>query len=619
MSRKLRTLLKQNRRLEEKIFYEPRKNDWRKDLITHKELSGALTRLANKIIGSKESELSVLKMLNEVDAITDRPLAAFEKNALQVVEILFNYLRIHTEFDKRFFHILNSLQLSFTRLALDDLSFLDNAKHPAVTFLEKLLKIGYHFDENAGKLTNYFIHAIELLVDRLASKSEVNSQLFLQAHKRLAEYTQGFEEKSGFSKNKLISEIQKKSRQIEADYYTSHLIKSKTEGDEIPIFLLDFFENQLSGILHQIILKHGTQSKQCQQLLTDMDTIAWSISCPFEDPDYQTRFDADVNPTMKRLYGYFMEADSLNDYVQSFFLELEELHRNKLAGKRVHLDVMISADIFADDIYKDEELDVWGQRPQEKIELKTLTEGGWYYLEIDGKKVRSHLLMINELTEELYFVNSSGELLTTISFDEQEFLARNLEVFTLKEDIHFDSAIEYLEQDLTGKLSVLQIEYDRFLQQAKIDEKQKEQLEERARLAVLRKLEMEKIQAENERQEKLAQKKKEQDAIIAQEKIDAEKRFKAKGVLRKLGPGSKVALLLDSERWTEASLMLISRTTQRYIFADANGKKVSEPTKSELIDMIDQQTIKIIEVSSKTSDPLQSLVKQRRQTLNQRY
>ncbi|MEP1741598.1 MAG: DUF1631 family protein [Kangiellaceae bacterium] len=619
MSRKLRTLLKQNRRLEEKIFYEPRKYDWRKDLITHKELSGALTRLANKIIGSKESELSVLKMLNEVDAITGRPLAAFEKNALQVVEILFNYLRIHTEFDTRFFHILNSLQLSFTRLALDDLSFLDNAKHPAVTFLEKLLKIGYHFDENAGKLTNYFIHAIELLVDRLASKSEVNSQLFLQAHKRLAEYTQGFEEKSGLSKNKLISEIQKKSRQIEADYYTSHLIKSKTDGDEIPIFLLDFFENQLSSILHQIILNHGTQSKQCQQLLTDMDTIAWSISCPFEDPDYQTRFDADVNPTMKRLYGYFMEADSLNDYVQSFFLELEELHRNKLAGKRVHLDVMISADIFSDDIYNDEELDVWGQRPQEKIELKTLTEGGWYYLEIDGTKVRSHLLMINELTEELYFVNSSGELLTTISFDEQEFLTRNLEVFTLKEDIHFDSAIEYLEQDLTGKLSVLQIEYDRFLQQAKIDEKQKEQLEERARLAVLRRLEMEKIQAENERQEKLAQKKKEQDAIIAQEKIDAEKRFKAKGVLRKLGPGSKVALLLDSERWTEASLMLISRTTQRYIFADANGKKVSEPTKNELIDMIDQQTIKIIEVNSKTSDPLQSLVKQRRQTLNQRY
>jgi len=617
MSRKLRTLLKQNRRLEEKIFYQPRRNDWRKDLITHKELSDALSRLANTIISSKESELSVLKLLNEVDYITGRPLAAFEKNALQVVEILFNYLRIHTEFDKRFYHILNSLQLSFTRLALDDFSFLDNPKHPAVTFLEKLINIGYHFDANAGKLTNYFVHAIELLVDRLASKSDVSSQLFLQAHRRLDEYSQGFEEKSNFSKSKILAEIAKKSRRLEADYYTSHLIKSKTEGDEIPIFLLDFFENQLSQILHNIILNHGTQSKQCQQLLTDMDTLSWSISCPFEDPGYQTRFDADVNQTMKRLYAHFKEADLFNDYVQSFFLEMEELHRNKLAGKRVQLDVMISADIFSDDIYADEEYNSWSQPTNDSIKLDSLNEGGWYYLEIDGKKVRSNLLMINELTEELYFVNSSGELLKTIGFEEQSFLTQNLEVFTLNEEIHFDSALQFLEDDLTSKLSVLQMEYDRFQQQALIDEKQKEQLEERARLAVLRRLEIDRQKTEQKRIQQFEIKKKEQDAIIAKEKIDAEKRFKAKGILRKLGPGSKVALRVNSERWTEASLMLISRTTQRYIFADTSGKKILEPTKSELIDMINQQSIKIIQVSTANHDPLQSLVKQRRQKLSQ--
>lgn len=618
MSRKLRTLLKQNRRLEEKIFYEPRRNDWRQELISHKELSSALTRLANQIIGSKESELSVLRMLNEVESVSGRPLAAYEKNALQVVEILFNYLRIHTEFDQRFFHILNSLQLSFTRLALDDLSFLDNPKHPAVTFLEKLLDIGYHFDDNAGKLTDFFVHAIKLLVDRLASKADVSSQLYQQAHKHLAEYASGFEEKSNLNKSKIIAEIEKQSRQIEADHYTSHLIKSKTEGDEIPIFLLDFFENQLSQILHQVILNHGTQSKQCQQLLTDMDTVAWSISCPFEDPDYRTRFEADVTPTMKRLFNIFNEQDLLNDYVQSFFLEIEELHRNKLDGKRVHLDVMISADIFGDDIYGDEEYNHWGESPKEKIELASLIQGGWYYLVIDGNKVRSNLLMINELTEQLYFVNSSGELLKTIGFDEQDFLTKNLEVFTLKEDIHFDSAVQYLEDELSSKLTVLQVEYDRFQQQTRIDEKQKEQLEERARLAVMRRLEKEKQDSEQQRLEIKQQKKKEQDTIIAQETIDAEKRFKAKGMLRKLTPGSKVALMLQPDRWSEASLMLVSRTTQRYIFADGGGKKVLEPTKSELVTMIDKQTIKLIESSSNSADPLQSLVKDRRQKLSQR-
>ena len=622
MSRKLRSLLKQNRRLEEKIFYEPRRTDWRNDLITHKELSDALTRLANEIISSKDCELSVLKMLNNIDYLVGRPLAAFEKNALQVVEILFNYLRTQTEFDKRFYHILNSLQLSFTRLALDDLSFLDNPKHPAVIFLEKLIDIGYHFDSSAGKLANYFVHAIELLVDRLASKADVSSQLFLQAQRRLNEYSLGFEEKSNLSKSKIAAEIESASRRIQADYYTSHLIKSKTDGDEIPIFLLDFFENQLSQVLHQIILKHGVQSKQCQQLLTDMDTISWSVSCPFEDPDYKTRFDADVNQAMKRIFNLFNELELFNDYVQSFFLEIEELHRNKLDGKRISLDVMISADIFSDDIYDDEAFNSWdqsGQKPQETIKVETLNENGWYYLEIEGKKVRSNLMIINELTEELYFVNLSGELLKTIGFDEQDFLTQNLEVFTLNEDIHFDSAIEYLEQELSSKLSVLQIEFDRFKQQTLIDEKQKEQLEERARLAVLRKLEKEKQQAEKLRLEQLAIKKKEQDSIIAQEKLDAEKRFKTKGLLRQLTPGSKVAFKAESGRWTEASLMLISRTTQRYIFADAAGKKLLEPNKSELIEMIDQQTIKFIQATAVSKDPLQSLVKKRRQTLSERF
>ncbi|MBV1907887.1 MAG: DUF1631 family protein [Kangiellaceae bacterium] len=619
MSRKLRALLKQNRRLEEKIFYEPRSSDWRKELITHKELSDTLTCLANKIISSENCELSVLKMLNNVESVSGRPLAAFEKNALQVVEILFNYLRTQTEFDKRYYHILNSLQLSFTRLALDDLSFLDNPKHSAVTFLEKLLSIGYHFDANAGKLTQFFVHAIELLVDRMASKPVVTGQLFAQAHRRLDEYTQGYESKNTLATNKIISEVEKESRRLQADYYTSHLIKSKMEGDEIPIFLLDFFENQLSHVLHQIILSYGTQSKQCQQLLTDMDTISWSVSCPFEDPDYKTRFDADVNQTMKRVFEQFKSADLFNEYVQSFFLEIEELHRNKLDGKRVHLDVMISADIFSDDTYSDEDYDSWSPKQVETFKLDSLTEGSWYYLEIDGDKVRSKLLMINELTEELYFVNASSELLKTIGFDEQNYLTKNLEVFTLKEDVRFDSALEFLEDELAAKVNLLEAEFERFQQQALIDEKQEEQLKERARLAILRRLEIEKQQAEKERVLLLARKKQEQDSILAQEKIDAEKRFKAKGLLRKLGAGSKVAIMIEGERWTEASLMLISRTTQRYIFADAGGKKVLEPTKTELIEMLLKQTIKILQANNSKDDPLQSLVKQRRHKLSQKF
>lgn len=618
MSRKLRTLLKHNRRLEEKIFYEPRRTDWRKDVISPKELSNALALLTAKITENQSKELSVLKMINDVDSVRGRPLAAHEKNALQVVEIIFNFLRAHTEFDQRFYQILNRLQLAFIRLALDDLSFLDNSKHPAVTFLEKITAIGPHFDQHAGKLTRYFIHAIELLVDRLASKANVSTKTFMQAHRRLDEYIDSFEEKTAITQNKILLDVDKKSRQIQADYYTHHLIKSKTDGDEIPIFLLDFFENHLSHILHRVILKHGTQSKQCQQLLTDMDTVSWSVSCPSEDPDYRTRFDADVSQTMKRLYECFTKENKFDEYVKNFFMEIEELHRNKLDGKRIDLDVMISADIFETEELDDNSFMSWDREPRQMFAIEKLKEERWYYLEIEGKKIRSKLLMINELTEKLYFVNLSGELIRTVKFNEQAYLAQNLDVFILDENIRYEQAINSLERQLTAKLEILSMEYKTFKQQAIIDEKQRQQLEKRARQAVLERLEKEKQQIAQRRIELQQQKKQELHDIISQEKIEAEERFKAKSVLRKLGPGSQVAIMLKPNKWTEASLMIISKTTQRYIFADSSGQKIIEPTKDELIGLINNQHIKILKANTSKLDPLQSLVMQRRQILSQR-
>jgi len=619
MHRNIRSLLKRNRRLERKIFYDPRPNDWREKLITRSELLKALAQIANRVVNSESAELSVLKLVNQVSFIKGRPMGDYEKNALQVVDIIFNYLRINTEFDQRFYRILNSLQMAFVRVSLDDLSLLNNPKHSAVTFLERLLNVGYHFDEKAGRLTQYFVQAIELLVDKLARKEQISTKTFSIAHARLDQYFVTFEKNIKLTKRKLLIEIEKKSRQIQADYHTSQLINEKTEGDEIPIFLLDFFENQLSHVIHRIILKFGLESIQCKRLLKDMDIIYWSITSTIHKLDYSKKYEKEVVSAMKRLYKWFKDENLFNQYVESFFVEIEELHRKKLDGQRVQLDMMISANIFDDEKSTPEPSRVWGRMPQDIIDIKSLKQGNWYNLSIDGQKVRSELLMINELTEELYFVNLSGEHLQTISFEDQSYLAQHLEIFKLDETIHYKHAIKAIENELASNLQVLEVEYDTFKQQAIIDEKQRKQLEERARKAVLQGIEREKRITEEKRLAAQQQKRKELDEIIRQEKIEAENRLKAKGVLRKMGPGSLVTIEQESGKLIEASLMLISRTTGRYIFADYSGNKIMDPTKNQLIDMINQQLIKIIKIKSDETDRMQSLVAQRRQQLSQRY
>ncbi|MFT6734552.1 MAG: hypothetical protein ACJAS9_002754 [Polaribacter sp.] len=636
MPRKLRNILKQNRRLEEKIFYESRSSDWRENLISPKELNMALSCLANRIIENRTAELSVLTMLNEIPEITKRPIAAYEKNALQVVEMLFNYLRISTQFDPRFYHILNSLQLAFTRLALDDLSFLDNHKHHAVLFLEKLVNIGYHFDQGAGKLANYFVHAIEFLTDRLASKELVNIKVFASANRKLDDYITGFEEKASINTNKVLAKIDKSSRQIEADQFTSQLIKSKIEGDEIPIFLLDFFEKQLSIALHKIILESGNQSKQCQLLLTDMDTILWSLTCPYGDSNYNKRFEADVPDTMRRIYNLFTDNGDANEYVNSFFLEAEELHRKKLDGKRVRLDVIISADIFSDEEYEKDNFLTWQQTDDKELscfDIENLEENGWYFLNIDGNKSRSKLFMINRLTEKLYFSNLSGELVTTIEFADKTKLLNTLTPTLLNVEIRYSHAIRSVTRELTTKLKTLELEYTQFKQQEIINKKQQQQAEERARFAVMRRMakhrqddqdkEDKKRQVEElaiatqraEHQKLIDAKQIESNKIVELEQVEAKRCFKLKGDIKSLGTGTSVAVLKTPDRWVEASLMLISRTTQRYIFTDSSGNKVVEPTKKELVELLKGEKIRILKTNSPKADPMQKLVIERRKKL----
>ncbi|WP_196140603.1 DUF1631 family protein [Aliikangiella sp. G2MR2-5] len=618
MSRQLRSLLKKNRALEEKMFYEPRGDGWRDQLITTKELSEALSALSSKIIENRDNELCVLRMLNDVDSIKGRPLPSYEKNALQSVEILFNYIREYSNFDQSYYHILNSLQLAFTRLSLNDLSFLDNPKHIAVKFLEQLMTLGHHFNQNAGKLTQFFIHAIELLIDRLANRETVTSQTFMMASKKLDEYFDGFDEKVNTNVAKILSDVEARSREAQADRFTDELIKSKTQGEEMPIFLLDFFENQLTGVLHQIISQHGVRSKQTQQLLTDMDTITWSITCPFGDPDYNGRYQADVGQAMKRVFQEFQSRNAVDQYVNDFFMELEKIHEKKLQGQRVDYDVMISADIFSDEEYENDELDPWLEpQSRSKFDLSRLEEDNWYHLEIDEQQVRSKLLLVSQLTKELLFINMSGELVLKASFDDVEFLSNSVKPTPIDEDIKYKHATKSLIRELTSRLEILKSEYQTFNEKQAEDRKAREKAEEASRIAVQKRFEEERalqLKQEQERHRKQAERQAEERLL---EELDAKQRFFIKSVLRKLKPGATVAYQDDSGKWRELKLNLVSQTTQRHIFCDAKGAKQLESTRDEVEELIVGKRLKIVKEADNTLDPLASLVIDRRKKLSQ--
>jgi len=621
MAAKLRKLLKRNRALEQELFYDTRDDDWRELLITPQELHQALLQLSNRIHENRNDELSVLRMLNDIEHTATRPLAAFEKNALQVVELLFNYLRAQSKFDPHFIRLLNSLQLAFTKLALNDLSFLDNLKHPAVQFLDSVIKLGHHFDGGSGQVADYFVKAIDLLVNRLADKANIKADYFQIALNRLNEYFDDFNKRVETNEGKILAQIELESRTAQADFYTQHLIKQKTEGDEIPVLLLEFFQDHLFKVLYQTILKHGVKSKACQQVLTDMDTLSWSITASHTDATYTERFEADVPPMMKRLFDAFEQYQLMDDYIKDFFIQIEAIHRQKLDGMRVDLDVMIAADIFSDESYDSNELQSWALNETSKdFPLDELQVGQWYQLkELDHSGSRLlKLLANNELLRRVYFVNLSGELSLSLDYAELAQYKDKLKLYAMHEQIQFTHALAALERELEGKAKqLLRLKNERIRAAELEAQRQREEKEARKREL------QQQIEREKRKQEalRLAEQRKKEQALAAQkakEEEEARRRFAAKGTIRKMKPGALVAYQDDTGHWHELSLMLISKTTSRYIFVNARGEKIIEPNKTELAYLITDERLKLVDQDGKDNDPLSSLVAARRSKLSNR-
>jgi hypothetical protein len=608
--KQIRKSLKQARDLEDKIYHNARGNSWQDNAISTQELSSSITYLANQIIDNPSANFSILNMLNTLDSIKDRPLASYDKNALQIVQIVFNHLREHSSYQQEHYPILNSLQIAFIRLSLNDLSFLDSPKHPAIIFLNKVINISNYFQTDVGELVTFFTGVVKLLIDRLANNELVTSQLFSVTNTEFDKYFEALGEKISQNNRLVFHDLEKQSRVIQAKENTASLIESKTTDEELPVFLLDFIQNQVSKILKVTIETHGLQSKSCQQLLTDLDTLIWSITYPSLDDDYEYRFNADVPDAMKRIYLLFEQNDFFNLDVKNFFFEVEELHSKKLQGKRIEYDSMISANIFADESYDNHELSSWESAESDtEVEPPNLDEGQWYYLLQNDKPQRCQLLVIDKTTQQLAFVNLSGELVLKVNFEESESIMASLSPIYTEAEYNYDNALVDLENSVKAKVKRLESEYDEFMtKQRNTEEKQKQ-------AKAIQEAERQEAREKFEREQRLKQIKQEQISRLKKERkeeeerlkgLNSEQRFGIKRIYDNLIPGVQIAHKKDNGKWQSLTLSIVSEITQRYIFVDGSGNRVFEPNKKELSELIDTLRIKIIKTAGKTTNSFQS-------------
>lgn len=609
MQQIIKNLLEENRILEEKIFSNPKQVGLEKALITQQELLEALERVSGKVIQNKHKAFSISALLNDCDEIKGRPFSTLHRNSLQLVEILFNYLRENSSFEAKYFHIINNLQLAFIHLSLNDLGFIESSQHEAIIFLEKLISLEHHFSNKPDPLSQSFINAVQHLVEVLAKTNNISKQTFIKAERKLREYCIGFDNKVNTNINNVLIEIKKESKKSKAEFDSKELMKRQTQGDEMPIFLLDFYESHVSKLLYLLVLKYGHESDECQQLLSDIDIITWSVTCPPSDEKYKSTFDTDISQAMKRIYILFDSNQLINEYVNDFFMEVEELHSKKLQGQAVKYDVVISAGIFMED---DEDLTTsWQDGSSTSSVEDFLEEGQWYNLTKNDEIIYSQLLMKNPYTKQLIFVNISGEVSQQVNSSDTDYLKNNVSVPTPNEYIKFEHTLKVIEQELSSRLNILKTEYDSVKVKQAIDAEQKTLLEAESRKKIKQRLEEDKKQQLFNRELEI---KKDIEAQAEKRHIELLK-SKQEETFKNLVPDAVIAHKKEDGRWYEATLTLISKSTQKFIFSDNKGNNVLEIKKDDVFRMVADQQLKLIKQVDLSFDPLQALVQQRRQVL----
>ena len=601
-------LLEKNRNLEEKIFSSPDTANQTAETISEELLIKTLSSQTNEILSNQSNDLSIMKMLLNHSDCADKKLSDQHRSALQLVEIMFNYLRTHSSFQSITYSILNGTELAFAHLAIRDISFFSDKEHPALKFLDKIIAIEHHFDNSAGKLAKAFANAILHLATQLASTQSITTQVFAKAHQKLDEFCAGLDKKVLQNTNNLKSQIEQSSKKIKAEADSKTLIHERTHADGMPLFLVDFYENHMTKVLLRILLSHGVESQQSKSFLSDLDLLTWSITSGLSGEDYKERFENDVTPMMKRIYTLLQDSNLINDYVNDFFIETESIQTKRLQGQRVTYETVSAGALLID-----EDFDFsWDE--EDNFQLDSLKVGKWYNVQVNESTIYCQLLIKDDFIEKLVFVNVSGEEVVTVSTKDTQFLSHNISLPLPHQYIEYDHIFNAMQQELNSKATVLETEYEVVKLKEAQNEEERRVMEELSRQAIAKKMAEEKEQQTIKQQEAIKLQF-EQEAEEQRTRVIEEKQNK---IYESLIPDTIIGYKNDSDKWQEATVTMYSKSKQKTIFVNNRNSDTLELSKEEIYDLIAQQKFRLLRASKGSShDPLSSLVMQRRQKLSQ--
>lgn len=484
---------------------------------------------------------------------------------LQLIDDFFDYLFEKANLHSSVAEHIYPVKIIFMRLFIKNKHFFKKPYSLALQMLEMFLLIANYIDNKSGTRGRMLLTSMRDISSKLAVKDVLELIDLDKGMIAYNDFLMKFREESATIEETARQKALQETREAGVKETVEHEIAKYTDGEEIPSFVLEFLQNIWSKYLGITFLQKGEESKEWIQGIDDIKTLIWSVTGPF-DKAFKESFLEVVPPTMKRIFNCLESTHYQSDDVNTFFFQIEEVHRDILDGKRIVADTVIVASIF------DEGQSLDSGVLEENVEQDLYKAGEWVKLKIDDNRVICKILCKYQRPDKTLFVNVSGEVVAELKTTEFAELNSD-QIIHFKQINVIADALEYAQKSFEEKINHAREAY-------------KEIVAEKSRENLLQKIKDLKSKQEQERKE-----------LETRVKEEAKRRWEAEKA--RLEEEEKVRLLAIQEKQSAEEKKRLAVEEQRKQEAEALAQK------------LEQETSRLLEEKANMESQLQQLLREK--------
>jgi hypothetical protein len=598
-----------------------------------------LERLAGLQLANSVSPEPLEEWVQEAGAIT---LSARNANILYFTDRLCEQCELQSDLEPELLLYFQRLRPFIAAFFVTHEEAVHSLQHPFLELIDQLWQAARYWSPDLGKQGEKYRTRIDDVLVQLQQADPVAAPFDSWQESFFSQWQKDIQRAALLSSR--ICETERSSLAGKnAEQVVRRQIHALLLRAEMPAIVASLIKEPFRHSLKLIFSAHGADSQQWHAAMSAIHDLQDSMRTPqtAEEKQHSYQLIPQVPDALRACLVSIADPAEMDVWIE----QVEALHMRILIGSAVELHVAELPSSLSDTVGVNANI---SEALLEKVAL--IPVGNWIiYQRENGEVIRCRLVLKLDDVGQMLFVNVLGAKCLEKTFEEFAYLLAARHVRLMNEDNHFSQILN----DVVSQL--IQLYEKQSLLQANVREREQKEAERRrfaqekarieAEVLERQRREFEAKTAERAKieAESLAQKQRELDkqaieeaALLAQQQSLLDEQRKVlevkEGVLRAkllqeqaqlqereaamqtsriLGVGAWVEMEVEGI-WQKCKLAAVINATGKLIFTNREGRKVFEPKRDEIVDMLLTSRIVVIETGSQFEHSLQKVIQSMR-------